>query len=135
MPEQTLRHAPPPLPATKADLATHMTYKRARTIIDDVQEVNALLWEDSEYQKYLRPVFNEEAITGSCEDDLFMAALMIKAKAREIGMESLANAKETAIKKALKRVLGGRYEGVYYKHRREAAEGNGQGSLLNEETT
>ena len=130
---QTLRPVPP-LPTTKDELAAHMTFKRQRTIIDDVQEVNALLWEEPEYQKYLAAVFNEEAVTGSCEDDLFMAALMIKNKAREIGMERLANQKETAIKKALKRVLGGRYEGVYYKHRREAAEGNGQGNLLDEES-
>jgi len=57
-----------------------------------------------------------------------MAALMIKAKARELGMESLANKKETAIKKALRRVHKGRYEGVHYTDRREAAENNGQGN-------
>jgi hypothetical protein len=132
MPEQTLRRAPP-LPATKADLATHLTYKRARTIIDDVQEVNALLWDDPEYRRYFEAYSDEQAVSGDLDLDYFMAAQMIKAKARELGMETLANAKEKTIYKALRRVIFGRHEGVSYKDRQEAAEGNGQRSPLNEE--
>jgi len=127
MPEHIARQVPP-LPATRADLDTHLTYKRGRTLIDKVQEYNALLWEEPEYQKYLAAGFDEQSVTGRTDFDDYEAAKLIQAKAHERGDESVANEKTSAVVKALRRVLGGRYEGVSRRDRREAAEGNGQGN-------
>jgi hypothetical protein len=135
MPEQALRPTSPALPATKSELDNLLSFSKRRTIIDHVQDVNRLLWEDPEYQKYLKATFDEEAITGKVRFDWFVAAQMIKAKAREMGMVQLQDAKEGAIVKAIGRVLN-RYEGLSLAERREQAEASQrsrQGSLLNEE--
>lgn len=127
MPEQTLRSAPP-LPATIADLETHLTFKRGRTIIDDVHEVIRMLWENLDFQALLAAPegFDELTVYGSTDADDFAAAAAIQDKAREIGMEKLTDLKKrNAVRKAMRRVLGGRYDGVSRKDRREAIEGNG----------
>jgi hypothetical protein len=124
MSEKMLRPAPPELPATKSDLSALLRYKQRKTIIDYVMEINETLWEDPEYQKYLEAIFDEQAVTGSVDTDHFVAAQMIKAKAREMGMVQLQNEKEWAIVKALRRVLG-RYEKMSLQERREIAMGTG----------
>jgi hypothetical protein len=128
---KSLRPAPPPLPATVSELDALLTYKQRKTIIDYAGEVNDMLWEDPEYRKYWNAIFKEQAITGSVDGDQFVAAQMVKAKAREMGMVQLQNEKETAIRKALRRHIFGRHKPL--KEQREAALLTKQDSLFNEE--
>ena len=128
MPEPSALRPVPPLPATKSDLATHLTYKQSNKLIDDVHELIVLLWEDPTFQALLAAPegFDELAVYGSTDADDFAAAAMIQEKAREIGMERPTDPKKrNAVRKAMRGVLGRRYDGVSRKDRREAMEGNG----------
>jgi hypothetical protein len=122
MSDLSVRPALPPLPATTEDLIARRRHKEVRSLIDDAEEVHQVLWEDQEYRKYFNAAYNDQAVEGSLDADDFMAVSMIRAKAREMGIQSVATAQIHKLTIALHRVAG-RYEGLTRKERRAVVNG------------
>jgi hypothetical protein len=98
-------------------------HKDVRSLIDDTDKVNQALWEDPQYRQYFNAGYNDQAVEGSLAADDHRAASMVKTKAQEMGIESVATAKDHHLVIALHRVLG-RY-GLTRKERRAAMNGAG----------
>jgi len=120
----SVRPAPPPLPATTEDLLARRRHRDTRSLIDDTEEVHQALWEDPNYRKYFNAGYNDQAVEGSTAADDFMAVSMVRAKAQEMGTQSVATAKIHDLVLALHRVAG-RYEGLSRKERRAMVNGGG----------
>src|SRR5215510_1501883 len=120
----SVRPAPPPLPATQQDLLARRRRRFTPSLIDEAQEVHEALWEDAEYRKYFNAAYNEQAVEGSLEADDFMATMMVRNKAREMGLLLAANATIHDLTIAMHRVAG-RYEGLTRKERRAVINGGG----------
>jgi hypothetical protein len=144
-PRRTLPAASPYPVSTRSELLAIERQTHKKTIIDHVQEIHELLIEDQEYQKYLKAIFNSQAVEGSVRDDRAVAAQMIRAKAREVGKVELLSENLASIRTALT-YAEGRYEGLSLSERREAFEqshhreafeqtqaNESQGNLSNEE--
>jgi hypothetical protein len=106
-------------------LIARRRHKDVRSLIDQTEEVHQLLWEDPEYRQYFNAAYNDQAVEGSLIADDFMAVSKIKAKAKaqEVGNQSVAAAKIHDLTIALHRVAG-RYEGLTRKERRAMVNGS-----------
>jgi hypothetical protein len=97
-------------------------HKDIRSLIDETEEVHQVLWEEQEYRKYFNAAYNDQAVEGSLAADDFMAVSMVRAKAQEMGIQSVATVKIHDLTIALHRVAG-RYEGLTRKERRAVVNG------------
>ena len=99
-----LRHAvAPPLPADIDDW--HRTIKAERTLNDLVEDIHRTLVEDEKYRSLLRATYDAHAIEGSLAADNIFAAIMIRDKAKEMGISDVANEKAAIINMSLGVVL------------------------------
>ena len=114
MAEATQLRAPPPLPDTRRDLLAARAMKRQRTILDHVEDVFVVLWEDPAFKKLNDAVFHSQAVHGNTNIDDVFAGIAIKAKATEMQLVELMDQPMDAIVHALRLVrnrykLGRRY--------------------------
>jgi hypothetical protein len=100
---------PPALPTTSAAYLAHRKLKARRSINDHVEEVHLKLIDDERYSDYLFAIYDEQAVEKSLEIDDFMAALMLRDKARELNNDVIGHESLAVIVKALRVVLR-RYE-------------------------
>ena len=122
MSDLNVRPALPPLPSTTQGLMARRRHKDIRSLIDETEEVHQVLWEEQEYRKYFNAAYNDQAVEGSLAADDFMAVSMVRAKAQEMGIQSVATVKIHDLTIALHRVAG-RYEGLTRKERRAVVNG------------
>ena len=116
-----LRPAPPPLPATRADLLAGYKLKRRRNINDLVEEIIVKLWDNDEnFMKYVDAIYNEQAVEGSLDEDDTMAALIIRDVARKEKQMEVADKNLRTIKLAMR--VGLRRFGVSRPERDEEAQ-------------
>ncbi|TCM62262.1 hypothetical protein [Rhizobium sp. BK068] len=97
------------LPATVAELDARNPLKRLPSLYQFVEMINRALWEKPEYQRYHEAISHEQAVEGNMNIDDIRAADMIKAYAKENGIDIVVRANTAAILKELHKVL--------YKHR------------------
>ena len=98
-----LWHAPP-LPASIDDWTRHI--KAERTLNDLVEDIHRkLVNEDEQYRAYLRAVYDVHAVEGSLAADNTLAAMIIRKKAEELGIDDVAKEKLAVINLALGVVL------------------------------
>jgi hypothetical protein len=83
---------------------------------DQVEAIHLSLLDNDEYRAFLAALDNKQAVEGSLFDDDVMAAKMIREQAAKLGYVEVAQAKLTAIVKALRVVL--RRYGMSRKERR-----------------
>ena len=124
MTDLSVRTAPLPLPATTEELLARRRHRDTRSLIDDTEEVHQALWVDPNYRRYFNAGYNDQAVEGSTAADDFMAVSMVRAKAQEMGIQSVATANIHNLVLALHRVAG-RYEGLSRKERRATVNGGG----------
>ena len=94
----------PPLPSNIDDWKRHI--KAERTLNDLVEEIHRkLVNEDEQYRAYLRAVYDAHAVEGSLSADNTMAAIIIRKKADELGMDDVKDEKLAIINMALGVVL------------------------------
>lgn len=116
-----LRPAPPPLPATRADLLAGYKLKRRRNINDLVEEIIVRLWDNDEnFMKYVEAIYDSDAVEGSLSEDDTMAALIIRDVARKEKQAEVADKNLHTIKLAMK--VGLRRFGVSRPERDEEAQ-------------
>lgn len=116
-----LRPAPPPLPATRADLLAGYKLKRRRNINDLVEEIIVKLWDNDEnFMKYVEAIYDSDAVEGSLVEDDVMAALIIRDVARKEKQTEVADKNLHTIKQAMK--VGLRRFGVSRPERDEEAQ-------------
>jgi hypothetical protein len=115
-----LQKVPPPLPETRTDLLAQYRLKRKRSINDLVEEIVLKLWDDDDFQKYVYPIYDSQAVEGSLKDDNFMMAQMVRAVAKNGGNAEVAAQNMHTIRSALTVVL--RRFGVDRRTREEQAE-------------
>jgi len=95
--------APPPLPTQRKDWTRHL--KALPVFNDSVERVHNDLCENEDYLKLLTAVHDITAVTGSLSFDNCRAAMMLKARATELEVHDVAEAKEKAIALSLNTVL------------------------------
>jgi hypothetical protein len=93
----------PPLPEKIEDWTRHL--KAERTLNDLVEDIHRILVEEAEYRALLRAVYDAHAVEGSLAADNVLAAMMIRAKAKDIGSTDVANEKLAIISMSLGVVL------------------------------
>jgi hypothetical protein len=99
----------PPGPENQRSLLAKRVLVHKRTLNDLVEDILVQLWEDNDFRRYTRAVWDEQAIEGSLAADNIMAATMIRERARENDNNEVANEKLATIAKAMGVVLR-RYE-------------------------
>jgi hypothetical protein len=110
-----------PLPTSRGKLVVLRKLKaKLKPLNDQVEEVFELLIENDTFNRYLQAVYDEQAVEGSLAADNIGAAIMIRDKARELGLP-LADEKWATISKALGVVL--RRYGLSRKERKNTVNG------------
>jgi hypothetical protein len=104
----TQLRVPPALPDTRRDLLASRAMKRQRTILDHVEDVFVVLWEDSAFKKLNDAVFHSQAVHGNTHIDDVFAGIAIKDKAKDLQMVELIDEPMDAIVHAL-RLVRNRY--------------------------
>jgi hypothetical protein len=104
----TQLRVPPPLPDTRRDLLASRAMKRQRTILDHVEDVFVVLWEDQAFKKLNEAVFHSQAVHGNTHIDDVFAGIVIKDKAKDLQMVELMDEPMDAIVHAL-RLVRNRY--------------------------
>ena len=80
--------------------------KAERTINDLVEDIHrVLINEDPKYREYLRAVYDAHAVEGSLAADNILAAMIIRKKAKDMGISDVENEKLAIINLALNVVL------------------------------
>jgi hypothetical protein len=99
-----LRREAPPLPDNIEKWTRHTKVERTlNDLIEDIHRV--LVNEDPQYRAYLRAVYDAHAVEGSLAADNILAAMIIRNRAKEIGVTEVANEKLAIINLALGVVL------------------------------
>ena len=93
------------LPPTVEELLAQRKPMVGRTLNDYVEDIHVKLWPDSNYQKLLEAVYDEDAVEGSLAADNLEAATMIRDFARRETIPQVAGRKKATIVKAMNVVL------------------------------
>jgi hypothetical protein len=100
------RSKPPALPATTADMLGQRKFEMRRTLNDHVETIHLKLYENTDYQRLLDAVYDEDAVEGSLAADNLLAAQMIRTAAVADNADPyVAEKKLATISKALAVVL------------------------------
>jgi hypothetical protein len=93
------------VPRTAEQYLAKRKLKSKRTLNDEVETVHLALADDEQYQAYLDPVYDSEAVEGSLSIDDAKASEMIREKAREMAIVAIQNKNLATLVKALRVVL------------------------------
>jgi hypothetical protein len=96
---------PPDLPGTRTALLAQYKLKKKRTINDLVEEVIVRLWESEDFQRYLYPIYDSQAVEKSLEIDNVMMAIMIRNEAKKADNHEVAGQPLDTIERAMKVAL------------------------------
>ncbi len=89
--------APPPLPATVADLLAHRKSAVKKSLNDEVDDIFIRLWENPKFRELFEAIHPSQTVEGSFSADDLVAAEMVRKYAEDHHMPTTTNTKLAAI--------------------------------------